>query len=309
VEKGLVIKSTGSWYHVRSDGGVNVPCKIRGTYRIRGLRATNPVAVGDRVEFNFLDDSRTGVIESIAERNNYIVRKSPNLSKAYQLIACNVDQAMLMVSLVAPKTHLEFIDRFLVTAESFRIPVRLLFNKFDLYGKAEMAEWRYLQQVYSSIGYTCVETSVHTGVGIERVVELLNGRTSLLSGNSGVGKSSLLNLLDPTLRLKTSAISTAHNAGKHTTTFAEMHFLSSGARVIDTPGIKGFGMVEIDREELFHFFPEIFEASRECKFHNCLHINEPSCAVIRAVDEDRISPARYLNYLKMMEDADTKYRN
>jgi len=308
LESGLVIKSTGSWYYVRNTAKEVIPCKIKGTWRIRGLRSTNPVAVGDNVDFLRQSNEATGVIQNIGERKNYIVRKSPNLSRQYQLIASNVDQVLLMASLVNPRTHLEFIDRILVAAESYRIPVAIIFNKIDLYNDAALNEWKYIEQVYNEIGYQCFDVSVLNGVNMNRISGLITGKRSLLTGNSGVGKSTLLNTLDPSLGLKTANVSSYHQSGRHTTTFAEMHLIGESAEVIDTPGIKGFGMIEVEKEELFHFFPEIFKISKACKFHNCLHLNEPHCAVVKAVDEDIISPSRYLSYINMMGDTEAKYR-
>lgn len=308
LEQGLVTKSTGSWYYVRADSRQKVVlCKIKGTYRIKGIRATNPVAVGDRVSFSMLDDG-TGLISEIHSRKNYIIRRATKLSSEYQLIAANIDQAMLMVSLAKPRTLLGFIDRFLVSAEAFRIPVIIVFNKLDLYSEFENEELGSLIELYSRIGYTCLPLSLKTRKNLDAAEALLASKVTVLSGNSGVGKSTLLNLLEPSLDIKTREISAYHNAGQHTTTFAEMFFFSSGARIIDTPGIKGFGTVDIDREELFHFFPEIFAVSQECRFNNCYHISEPDCAVINAVKEGRISRSRYMNYMDMMDDMQDKYR-
>lgn len=307
MQKGLVIKSTGSWYYVRDKDNNVIPCKIKGTYRIKGIRATNPVAVGDHVEFA-LTDSGNGIISHIDERRNYIIRRSSNLSREYQLIAANIDQAVLMISLVSPKTHLAFIDRFLVSAEAFRIPVVLLFNKTDIYIAAALAEMEHLAEVYEKVGYHSIAISVKKGTNLEPVKQLLEDRVSVVAGNSGVGKTTLLNYLDPSLNLKTRAVSAYHQSGQHTTTYAEMFFLPGNAKIIDTPGIKGFGMVDIGRGELFHFFPEIFKYSSECKFHNCMHVNEPNCAVIQAVIDNRISESRYLNYLDLLEDMGDKYR-
>lgn len=307
LKSGLVIKSTGSWYYVLDSQGERIPCKIRGTYRIRGIRATNPVAVGDRVSFQMNDDE-SGVITDIAERKNYIIRKSANLSREYQLIAANIDQAVLMISLTRPRTHLAFIDRFLVSAEAFRIPVVLLFNKTDLYSDQETEEMNGLIRLYRQIGYDALPVSLKTKYNTELLHDLFSIKTTVVAGNSGVGKSTLLNYLDPSLGLKTRGISESSKAGQHTTTFAEMYFPMPETRIIDTPGIKGYGMVDIDKEELFHFFPEIFYFSKDCKFHNCMHVNEPSCAVIEAVINDKISESRYLNYLDLMDDMGDKYR-
>jgi ribosome biogenesis GTPase len=307
VIKGLVIKSTGSWYYVKDNDGNVVPCKIKGTYRIKGIRATNPVAVGDQVDFE-LTDSGNGIISRIGERKNYIIRRSTNLSKEYQLIAANIDQAILMVSLVNPRTHLAFIDRFLVSAEAFRIPVVLMFNKTDIYREEEAEELELLVALYEGIGYRTTAISVEAGTNMEQVVQLFADKVSVVAGNSGVGKTTLLNYLDPALNLKTREVSSYHKSGQHTTTYAEMFFLPGNARIIDTPGIKGFGMVDIERGELFHFFPEIFKFSSDCKFHNCMHENEPDCAVIKAVYDHRISECRYLNYLGLLEDMGDKYR-
>lgn len=311
MEQGLVIKTTGSWYYVRPEGstvGETIPCKIRGTFRIKGIRATNPVAVGDQVSFKRISDQDGGIIEKISERKNYIIRKSSNLSREYQLIACNIDQAILMASLISPRTYLEFIDRFLVSAEAFRIPVIIIFNKTDVYGKQEQDEMVELIRTYEAVGYRCIPASLKQGTNLDQIKDLLHDQVTVIAGNSGVGKSTLLNSLDPSLQLKTKEVSDYHKAGRHTTTYAEMHILSPGTSVIDTPGIKGYGMVDIEKEELFHFFPEIFEHSKHCKFNNCLHLNEPNCSVRDAVENGMISISRYQSYINLLGDFSTKYR-
>ncbi len=307
LKQGLVIKTTGSWYYVKDSNHSIIPCKIKGSYRIKGIRATNPVAVGDRVKF-YLSEDGTGMISEIGERKNYIIRRATNLSREYQLIASNIDQALLMVSLLNPVTHLAFIDRFLVSAEAFRIPVLLVFNKTDLYSPKQMYELKKLIELYKGIGYYTLDISLKTEKNLPRLEELLKDCVTVVAGNSGVGKSTLLNYLDPLLTVKTGDISGLHKTGQHTTTYAEMYCLKSGVRIIDTPGIKGFGMVDIEREELFHFFPEIFLVSKRCRFHNCLHVNEPDCAVIQAVENREISSSRYLNYLDLLKDVGDKYR-
>jgi ribosome biogenesis GTPase len=307
LNRGLVIKSTGSWYYVKGEKDRVIPCKIKGTYRIRGIRATNPVAVGDYVTYNLADDG-TGMITDIGERKNYIIRRATNLSKEYQLIASNIDQAMLMISLKQPTTHRAFVDRFLVSAEAFRIPVILVINKVDLYGDKEKREMDQFIHIYEEIGYQTLPLSLKSKYNLLELKELLSNCVTVVSGNSGVGKSTLLNYFDPLLDLRTGQVSDHHKTGQHTTTYAEMFFLDSGAKIIDTPGIKGFGMVDIDKEELFHFFPEIFRHSKNCRFHNCLHVNEPQCAVIDAVNSKMISESRYLNYLDLLENMGDKYR-
>jgi ribosome biogenesis GTPase len=307
--KGTVVKSTGKLFMVRLEDGTTVPCGIRGRFRIKGIRATNPVAVGDRVGFEWTGDGTTGIITSIEERSNYIIRRSSNLSKQYQLLATNVDLAWLMISLILPRTLTPFIDRFLVSAEAYRIPVILLFNKTDLYGTEEFEEMEYLISVYTSIGYRCMRMSLQTKEGVREVQDEMKGKVSVIAGNSGVGKSTLINVLDPTMRLRTEHVSDYHQTGKHTTSFAEMFELPSGIRIIDTPGIRGFGTIDIEREELFHFFPEIFRESKHCRYHNCLHLHEPDCAVKAGVEEGSISETRYINYLMMMEEEPGKYRS
>jgi ribosome biogenesis GTPase len=309
LKTGIVIKSTGSWYTVKSDDGVKVDCKIKGNFRIKGIRATNPLTVGDKVEFIINANEDTGVITNIKERKNYIIRKSSNLSFEYQLIAANVDLAWIMISLISPRTLTGFIDRFLITAEAYSIPSILLFNKTDIYGPKERKELEELKRIYSEIGYECMEISVKENQNIEKLKDRLKDKVNVISGNSGVGKSSLINLIQPHLKLKTGLISDAHQSGKHTTTFAEMYELDFGGYVIDTPGIKGFGLIDFDKEELSHFFPEIFNYSRECQFHNCSHYHEPGCAVKQAVDENKISESRYISYLNILLNEDDKYRN
>lgn len=306
--EGIVIKSTGSQYLVKLADERVVVCGIRGKFRIKGIRATNPIAVGDHVGFEWADDGKSGIITTIRERKNYIIRKSSNLSKAYQLLATNVDQAWLMVSMTQPRTLTPFIDRFLVSAEAYRIPVIILFNKTDLYGEEELAEMDYLLSVYTAVGYICMQMSLQTRKGLEEVRERMTGKVNVISGNSGVGKSTLINVLDPTIRLKTGEISDFHQTGKHTTTFSEMFEISPGIRIIDTPGIRGFGTIDIEREELFHFFPEIFRASKNCKYHNCMHLHEPECGVKLGVEQGTISEFRYINYLMMMEEDPGKHR-
>ena len=306
--KGTVIKSTGSWFTVKLPDGTVVPCGIRGKFRMKGIRATNPVAVGDHVRFEWSEDQTTGVITSIEKRTNYIIRKSSKLSKEYQLLASNVDIAWLMVSMIVQRMLTPFIDRYLISAEVDRIQIIILFNKTDLYGEKERDEMNDLGSVYTKIGYRCMNLSLQTKEGVEAVRKEMKGKVNVIAGNSGVGKSTLINVLDPTIRLKIGDISDYHQTGKHTTTFSEMFELSSGIKIIDTPGIRGFGTIDIERSELFHFFPEIFRASKQCKYHNCMHINEPDCGVKAMVEMGEISEFRYLNYLVMMEVDPGKYR-
>ena len=308
LERGTVIKSTGSWFTVKMPDNQIVRCGIKGKFRIKGIRATNPVAVGDHVQFEWADDRETGTITFIEERSNYIIRKSSKLSKEYQLLATNVDTAWLMISMVLPRTLTPFIDRFLVSAEAYRIPVIILFNKIDLYGEQELAEMEHMWSVYTKIGYRCMKLSLQTKEGIDAVRDEMKNKVNVIAGNSGVGKSTLIQVLDPTIRLKIGRISDFHQTGKHTTTFSEMFELVSGIKIIDTPGIRGYGTIDIERSELFHFFPEIFRASKRCRYHNCMHINEPDCAVKASVEKDEISESRYINYLMMMEVEPGKYR-
>ena len=308
LEKGTVIKSTGSRFLVRIRNNRMVQCSIKGKFRIKGIRATNPVAVGDHVSFEWVEGERTGIITKIEERTNYIIRKSSKLSKEYQLIACNVDMAWLMISMVLPKTLTAFIDRFLVSAEAYRIPVIILFNKTDLYEAEAFTEMAHLRSIYSNIGYTCMQLSLQTKEGMDNVITEMQGKVNVIAGNSGVGKSTLINSIDPTMRLKTGNISDSHRTGKHTTTFSEMFELDHDITIIDTPGLRGFGTIDIEKDELFHFFPEIFKASRNCRYHNCMHIQEPGCGVKEAVLNGSVSESRYSNYLMMMADSHEKYR-
>lgn len=306
--KGTVIKSTGSWYEVKSDQGRVLPCIIRGKFRMKGIRATNPVAVGDRVHFRELQEEDSGIITRIEERSNYIIRRSSNLSREYQLLASNVDLAWLMVSMTAPKTLSAFMDRFLVSAQAYRIPVVLLFNKIDLYSETEHLEMEEYLRVYTSAGYACMRLSLQTCEGLEALRTKMHGKLNVVAGNSGVGKSTLINRLDPSFKLRTGAVSDSHQTGRHTTTFAEMFELKGDIRIIDTPGIRGFGTIDIDRDELYHFFPEIFRAAERCHYHNCHHLHEPGCHVKEEVRSGSISEFRYLNYVMMMEEEGGKYR-
>jgi ribosome biogenesis GTPase len=310
---GVVLKSTGSWYTVRdNESGHRIECRIKGKLRIAGIKSTNPLAVGDRVEFEFEEGSTTqGLVSSIQDRKNYIIRKSVNLSKRVHIIASNVDQALLVTTLAKPATSTGFMDRFLATAEAYNIPTIIVFNKCDLYQDDDIrSELDYRMAVYNAIGYRCLETSALKGTGMDELTSLLKGKTTLLSGHSGVGKSTLINAIEPGLDLRTGAVSSSHNKGQHTTTFAEMHPLSFGGDIIDTPGIKGFGLVNMEKDELSHFFPEIFKVGKECRFHNCLHVNEPQCAVKKAVEYFKIAPTRYESYLNQLNDQDetTHYR-
>lgn len=305
MERGIVVKSTGSWYIVRLDSGRMAECRIRGKFRMEGIRTTNPVAVGDMVKVE--ENQEECVITGIEPRRNYIIRKSTNLSKESHIIASNVDQALLIVTVNHPVTSTVFIDRFLAGAEAYTIPAILVFNKIDLYDEEDRAMWKGLSAIYRKIGYEVFGVSAVTGENIDRIQNLLKDKITVLSGLSGVGKSSLINRIEPGLQLKTAVISNAHDSGKHTTTFAEMFPLKEGGFIIDTPGIRSFGMVDMKKEEISHFFPEIFAKSSECRFYNCTHIHEPGCAVIDAVENEEISESRYASYLSMMEESG-KYR-
>ena len=308
---GSVYKSTGSWYQVKSDDGGFYNCRIKGKFRMKGIKSTNPVAVGDRVDFKLEEkgEEEVGVIVTIEDRENYIIRKSVNLSKQTHIIAANIDQVLILITLNNPPTYTTFIDRFLVTAEAYRIKAVLLFNKIDSYDEEELVEVKYLAALYRNIGYHCIGISAKTGKNIDQVKELMKEKTSMISGHSGTGKSTLVNAIEPGLNLKTSKISQQHQQGQHTTTFAEMFDLNFGARIIDTPGIKGFGIVDIEKEELGDYFPEFFRRKQNCKFHNCLHLDEPKCAVKDALEKEEIAWSRYKSYLQILKgEEDQQYR-
>ena len=313
--QGLVLKSTGKIYNIILENGEIVKATIRGKLRIEGLKTTNPIAAGDRVELTATSDTNSQEsqisysIQSILPRTNYIVRKSTNLSRQMQIIAANVDHAYLLVTLKSPVTQIGFIDRFLVSAESFRIPTTLLFNKIDLYGVEEERLFTELSAIYSSIGYTCHRICAENESQISFLREEIKGKQVMISGNSGVGKTTLVNSLDPTLTLRTGEISKVHEQGKHTTTFAEMHSLASGGYIIDTPGIRAFGVIDLEKDHMAHYFPEMRNLIGACRFHNCLHLNEPNCAVKETVEKDEISFSRYQSYLDLMyEDPSEPHR-
>lgn len=305
---GLVIKNTGSWYTVYTDDGQLIDSKIKGNFRLKGIRSTNPVAVGDFVEI-ICNQEGTAFITAIDDRRNYIIRKSSNLSKQSHIIAANVDQAFLVVTVNYPETSTKFIDRFLASAEAYRVPVVLVFNKCDLLSAEELHYQEMMMQLYDTIGYQCVSVSAIEGTGMDALHDLMKGKITLLSGHSGVGKSTLINSLLPGVNLRTSEISDAHNTGMHTTTFSEMLQLPDGGWLIDTPGIKGFGTFDMEREELSSYFREIFHFSKDCRFSNCTHTHEPGCAVLKALENHYIAQSRYESYLSMLDDKDeNKYR-
>ncbi|WP_149277269.1 ribosome small subunit-dependent GTPase A [Pareuzebyella sediminis] len=308
--KGTVYKSTGSWYTVKAEDGKFYECRIKGKFRIKGIKSTNPIAVGDRVDFDIdeLGDDIVGTIYSIEDRKNYIIRKSVNLSKQTHIIAANLDQAFLLVTLNNPMTYTIFIDRFLATAEAYGIPAVLLFNKIDTYGDEEMVEVKYLASLYRKVGYECIGLSAKTGKNVDQVKEAMQHKTNLFAGHSGAGKSTLINTLEPTMALRTAEISEQHLQGQHTTTFAEMYDLSFGARIIDTPGIKGFGIVDMEKEEIGDYFPEFFALKGQCKFNNCLHLDEPLCAVKEALENDEVAWSRYRSYVQMVTGEEENYR-
>ena len=305
---GLVIKNTGSWYTVLTDDGQLFDCKVKGNFRLKGIRSTNPVAVGDRVTI-VTNQENTAFITDIEDRRNYIIRKSINLSKQSHIIAANVDQALLVVTVNYPQTSTTFIDRFLASAEAYRIPVILVFNKTDLLDADKVRYQQMMASLYETVGYQCLQISAETGEGIDLLKQLLPDKITLLSGNSGVGKSTLINRLVPGVNLRTSEISDAHNTGLHTTTFSEMIHLEGGGWLIDTPGIKGFGTFDMEPKELTSYFKEIFRFSQDCRFSNCTHTHEPGCAVLQALEDHFIASSRYQSYLSMLEDKDQgKYR-
>ena len=307
---GLVYKSTGSYYTVKTEDHQVYECRIKGKFRMKGIKSTNPISVGDVVDFELdtTTDEEIGQIHNIHERKNYIVRKSVNLSKQTHIIASNIDVVFLLVTINNPPTTTSFIDRFLVTAEAYGIEAVIVFNKIDTYDDATLDEQLYLQHVYSEIGYKCLRVSAKDGKGLEALKEMMTGKVSMFSGHSGVGKSTLVNALEPNLDLKTKTISEQSKQGQHTTTFAEMYDLTFDARIIDTPGIKGFGIVDMEKEEIGGYFPEFFKLKDQCKFNNCLHKEEPHCAVKKALEEDKIAWSRYNSYLKILEGDDEHYR-
>ena len=309
MDKGLVIKNTGSWYLVKTDEGSTVECKIKGNFRLKDIRSTNPVAVGDRVKI-IRNQEGTAFITEIEDRKNYIIRRSSNLSKQSHIIASNLDQCMLIVTVNYPETSTTFIDRFLASAEAYRVPVRIVFNKTDRYSEDESRYLEGLINLYTTIGYQCYKVSALNNIGIEEIKKALEGNITLFSGNSGVGKSTLINAILPEQNLKTGDISNVHNKGMHTTTFSEMFPVNGGGYIIDTPGIKGFGTFDMEDEEVGHYFKEIFKFSANCKYGNCTHRHEPGCAVREAVKKHYISESRYTSYLSILDDKeDGKYRS
>lgn len=307
---GVVYKSTGSWYLVKSEQGDFMECRMKGKFRMKGIKSTNPIAVGDVVDYELEEtsDTTTGTIHKIHHRKNYIVRKSVNLSKQLHIIASNIDQVFLLITINNPPTTTSFIDRFLVTAEAYGIEAVLVFNKIDTFDEATLDEQLYLQHVYQEIGYRCLRVSSTERKGVEVLKEMMVGKVSMFSGHSGVGKSTLVNALEPTLDLKTTEISEQSKQGQHTTTFAEMYDLSFNARIIDTPGIKGFGLVDMEKEEISGYFPEFFKLKDQCKFNNCLHKEEPNCAIKEALENNQIAWSRYRSYLQILEGDDEHYR-
>ena len=307
---GIVYKSTGSWYNVKSLEGDFMDCRMKGKFRMKGIKSTNPIAVGDVVDYELEEtsDTTTGTIHKIHHRKNYIVRKSVNLSKQLHIIASNIDQVFLLITINNPPTTTSFIDRFLVTAEAYGIAAVLVFNKIDTFDEPTLEEQLYLQHIYQSIGYKCLRISSIEHKGIEPLKEMMIGKVSMFSGHSGVGKSTLVNAMEPTLHLKTTEISEQSSQGQHTTTFAEMYDLSFDARIIDTPGIKGFGLVDMEKEEISGYFPEFFKLKDQCKFNNCLHKEEPNCAIKEALENNQIAWSRYRSYLQILEGDDEHYR-
>ena len=309
MEKGLVIKNTGSWYLVKTNDGKQIECKIKGNFRLKGIRSTNPIAVGDWVQIA-VNTEGTAFITEIEDRKNYIIRRSSNLSKQSHIIAANLDQCMLVITVNYPETSTTFIDRFLASAEAYRVPVRLIFNKTDLYSEEEQRYLDAMVNLYTHIGYPCYRISALNETGVEEIKRDLQGKVTLFSGHSGVGKSTLINAILPDLNVKTGAISAAHNKGMHTTTFSEMFPVEGEGYIIDTPGIKGFGTFDMEDEEVGHYFKEIFEFSANCKYGNCTHRHEPGCAVREAVENHYISESRYASYLNILEDKEEgKYRS
>lgn len=309
LDKGLVIRNTGSWYVVKTDSGLSVECKIKGNFRLKGIRSTNPVAVGDRVQISGTESGNSFIIE-IEDRKNYIIRRASNLSKQSHIIAANLDLCLLVVTVNYPETSTTFIDRFLASAEAYRVPVSIVFNKVDRYTEDELRYLEGLINLYNTIGYTCYKVSALTGEGIDEIRNLLKDRITLFSGHSGVGKSTLINAILPEQHQKTSEISAAHNKGMHTTTFSEMFPVEGNGYIIDTPGIKGFGTFDMKDEEVGHYFKEIFKFSAECKYGDCTHRHEPGCAVRQAVADHYISESRYASYLNILEDKEEgKYRS
>ncbi len=305
---GVVTKSTGSWYTVRTENDAIIKCRLKGKFRITGIKSTNPVTVGDIVDIEIEESNENGVIYHIHDRKNYIIRKSVNLSKQTHIIAANIDQAFLLVTLKDPQTFTSFIDRFLATAEAYSITTVILFNKIDIYNKDLLKQKQELEKVYCSIGYECLEISAKENINIGKLKTIMKDRVNMFSGHSGVGKSTLINKIFPTLNLKTAQISMQHKQGQHTTTFAEMFKLPFGGYIIDTPGIKGFGVVDFEEEEIGDFFPEIFALKQQCKFNNCIHTNEPKCAVKKAVESNKIASSRYKSYLQLLAGEDENYR-
>jgi ribosome biogenesis GTPase / thiamine phosphate phosphatase len=307
LKEGVIIKSTGSWYKVRLGKDESLDCKFKGKYKIKGIRSTNPLAVGDKVKVR-VDDDGVGLISEILDRKNYIIRRSSNLSKETQIIAANVDIAFLIITIAYPNTHSGFIDRFLASAEAYRIPVQIIFNKVDLYNEDQTIKKNEWIDIYEKIGYPCHNISALNSDDVMTIANIIEGKICVFAGNSGVGKSTLVNSIDPSFKLKTAEISAYHSKGKHTTTFAEMYELDNGGFIIDTPGIKGFGVFDMYKEEISHFFIEIFRLSEACQYNNCTHTHEPKCAVKSAVESGQISEQRYFNYIKLIEDDHEKHR-
>jgi len=314
LKTGVVIKSTGSWYSVKIDSEEIIDCKIKGTFRMKNIRSTNPVAVGDHVNIELAVESNTpasgnhtGIITEILDRKNYIIRKSPNLSKESQILVCNVDHAFLVVTVNFPVTTTTFIDRFLVTAEAYQIPCTLVFNKIDRYNLEQKSRMNMLIELYKEIGYNCIKTSAKENKGLDVLKDMMKNKINVFAGHSGVGKSTLINMMEPSLNLKTDKISDYYQTGKHTTTYSQMYPLNFGGYIVDTPGIKGFGVLDMKKEEIGHYFPEIFKRISKCQYSNCTHTHEPGCEIKKAVKKNEIAESRYNSYLGLLEN-DEKYR-